>query len=96
MFESREGKIENIPFAGIEIETKPYGCYRMHQRPHIQRLNSLEKTCTFDEYRFKRHEFELAWLRHTIPIIAATANLALQVAASTFRKDQVKQFYQEM
>lgn len=88
-FESRPRDMDKFTFAGIEVDTTPFGI-RLHQRSYALKITSLSADCSFTDFRSKRQQ--LQWLTHTRPDIAYAVNRASQVTEKSFASRHVKDF----
>lgn len=61
----------------------------MQQTEYAHKIQHLDKTCTFEEFRFKRHE--LAWIKHTRPNVPAEAAILAQITNQNFERCHVTQ-----
>lgn len=55
-FDAKPREIGSFVFAGVVIETNDDGNRAMHQQPYAERLNLVDKDCSFDMFRSRRHE----------------------------------------
>lgn len=61
----------------------------MHQAQYDAKIETVEKGCTFERFRSRRHE--LAWITHTRPDVAAEAAMLAQVTAESFSPSHINQ-----
>lgn len=88
-FDAKPREYENLTFAGVTIKTNPDGSRMMHQAQYAKKIETVEKKCTFERFRSRRHE--LAWITHTRPDIAAEAAMLAQVTRVSFSPNHVTQ-----
>lgn len=89
VFDAKPRQYENLTFAGVTVETMEDGSRLMHQADYGNKISLLEKGCTFEEFKSRRHE--LAWLTHTRPDVAAEAAILAQVTAELFKPIHISQ-----
>ena len=87
-FESKKRVFDNFHFAGVHIRRDDDGIIHVNQKAHVERIKTMDKLCSFEEFRSKRHS--LAWLTQSRPDVCATANILSQVTPSTFDEMHVK------
>lgn len=61
----------------------------MQQTEYAHKIQLLNKGCTYEEFRSKRHE--LAWITHTRPDVAYEAVILAQVTDKIFEPVHVTQ-----
>ena len=87
-FESKKRVFDDFHFAGVHVQRDDEGVIHVSQKAHVNRIRALDKNCTFDEFRSRRHS--LAWLTQSRPDVCATSNILSQVTPSTFEDAHVK------
>lgn len=88
-FESKPREYQNFKFAGMEIETREDGPFRIHQEQFAKRIETVPWNCSFSSFRSKRQE--LAWLVHTRPDLACAVNRAAQVTENSFSEKHISE-----
>ena len=91
-FESKPPVFDNFYFAGVHIKRDEDNTIHVSQKAHIERIRALDKNCTFDEFRSRRHS--LAWLTQSRPDVCTTSNILSQVTVSKFEDSHVKSLNQ--
>lgn len=81
-FDTKDRKDDDFHFSGVHIQKHENGTITVDQRAHIDRLQTLQTTCSFEDFRSERHK--LAWLTQSRPDVCATANLLSQITADMY------------
>lgn len=80
---------DNFRFAGIYIGTLRTG-FKIQQRKYIERLKTLEKQCTYDQFRSSRAK--ISWITLTRPEISVNTSFFAQVTESIFSEKHIVLF----
>lgn len=88
-FDAKPLIYNNSAFAGIRINTNQEGSRKMHQKEYGEKIQPLDKNCSFTDFRSRRHE--LAWRTHTRVDVAAEAAILAQVTEQLFKHVHVTQ-----
>lgn len=89
MFDAKPRTYDNLTFAGVTINTNPDGSRLMHQTEYAQKIQPLDKNCTYEEFRSRRHK--LAWITHTRPDVAVEAAILAQITQQLFQPTHITQ-----
>lgn len=84
-FQCHPLKHDRLSFPGIQISQQPEGSVLIHQRPHAELLQALHKHCSFSDFHYPR--YELAWLDHTLPDVAAVVKMASHTTPTTLNQN---------
>ena len=86
-FESKPPVFDDFHFAGVHIRRDDDNTIHVSQKAHVDRIRALDRDCSFDEFRSRRHS--LAWLTQSRPDVCATSNILSQVTAANFKDSHV-------
>jgi hypothetical protein len=87
-FETRGRTTDNFNFSGIDVATTSPGNFTLSQPRYINRIDLLNRSCTFSEFRSRRAQ--LHWCTHTRPEISFAVNQAAQVTDKTFKPSDMQ------
>jgi hypothetical protein len=83
-FKCRDKEMDNVTFAGVEINRGTDG-FQLHQQRYISTLDTLSDSSTFQRYRSLRAK--LSWAAHTRPNVSCATAQAGQVTDSMYAKE---------
>jgi hypothetical protein len=83
-FKCRDKEMDNITFAGVEINTGTDG-FQLHQQRYISTLDTLSDSSTFQRYRSLRAKF--SWAANSRPDISCATAQAAQLKDSMYAKE---------
>lgn len=92
LLDAKTREYYNLTFAEVTIATRNDGSLLMHQADYAKKIQLLDKRCTYEQFRSRRHE--LAWLTNMRPDGAAEPAIRAQVTALLFKPTNVAQLNQ--
>lgn len=88
-FDAKTREYDNITFTGVTIKTLSDGSRKIHQAQYAEKINTINKGCTYEQFHSRRHK--PAWITHTHPHDAAEAAILAKVKAESFSTVHITQ-----
>lgn len=86
-FECKAREYDSFRFAGVYLQKLDDG-HLIHQKSYIERLEYLQDTATYTQFRSARAR--LTWIQYTRPDISSVVNFLSQVTDKKFDKTKIK------